>query len=136
MWKRFGPYIIAAIATAVLFIAYQAQPSADDLPDLWLENDMNGHIYLTGEPCDLRIYHPVADKLLRAYATWDEGTDHEQVHEACWFTPYIDLSMFPPDSEDRIIRFVYILTGDGRMYKSVLSDYEPVGQEKPKEGEF
>jgi hypothetical protein len=123
-------------AFAAFCISTAAQ--ADEIPwvDLQVGNDMRGHVVLTHEPCDVHLDNPVADKLYRAYSTWDEGTDAQQMHEACWFTPHVDLTQFPPDSEDRIVRFVYILTPDHRIYKSLWKDYEPVGTKQPQEQEY
>jgi hypothetical protein len=127
------------VVVSLIFLAQPLPARAEEgagWVNLSMENGMGGHVYLTHEPCDVSLNSPTSDTLYRAYSLWNEGQPGQQQFEACWFTPYVDLRQFPTDSDDRLVRFVYVLTPDGRIYKSLFSDYVPAGQVAAQERKY
>jgi hypothetical protein len=94
----------------------------------WADNGLNGHVYLTDEPCDLHNSMPMRP-MYRAYSVLNENTPQEAQIEGCWHTPEVDLNDIPEEHRGRtlrIIKFVYLLAPDQQLYRREESDFTPV----------
>jgi hypothetical protein len=114
-------------AIAAVFISTAA--NATDVVKLASPNDMNGHVILTNQPCDLQINFPVTEKLFYAYATIEEETAQEKRVEGCWFQSNPDQSQIPEDKIKYAVPVVNILTPEGVVYSQPLSNFKPYRRE-------
>jgi hypothetical protein len=119
--------LIAVLAGLLFVVSAYAEPVAK------LANQNGGHMYLTLDPCDLKLEVPVSDPLFRVYAVDFEGTPNERTVEACWFSPRIDFSQVPENQRRQVVRVVNILAPDG-IYSYPVTDFEPI--QRVTKGEF